>query len=172
MKVQTSTSRKIPVGPSIESLNATRPMLRDIGSTHIEANEDDNQGGRYIPLYIAVERVVERHQWLLRNSLPLLNIDTWTGILDTFNGRTEFDLKEIEIKCIGSAVLDMLGYHPEENEELESFIDRVESKTTIEIKRLLRISKSEKLAIFEAIERFWGCEGRSAKSLNSLIYGD
>jgi hypothetical protein len=100
---------------------------------------------------VALNRLVERYLWLMDVHLPLFNNEqTWCAILDAYNGWTEHSLSEIETLSPINALLDHLGL------ESENDLAAAEKTTGIEFAKIAALTPVERMAVIEAVERFWG----------------
>lgn len=118
---------------------------------------------------VAINRLAERHEWLMRKSMPDLSDVTWLAVLNACNSWTEHTISEIEFRELAGAVLDDCGLERGDEEGREAFLDRAEEATGVEIRKLMALSPAETLAVIEGVERYWGRQRTDDKPFRSIV---
>lgn len=171
---------RIYAGKPLQDFLATRPLKTCWQSQARAGMHGVRDTAEEITVNVAINRLAERHEWLMRQSMPELNDKTWLALLDSFNG-TEHTIDEfaslVEPECLFDIVYEDLDcfnerLEDESNEEFfartaildgddegvmdEKFLVRAEELTGIEFRRLMCLTPAEILAVIEGIERYWG----------------
>lgn len=170
---------RIYAGKPLQDFLATRPLKTCWQSQARAGMHGVRDTAEEITVNVAINRLAERHQWLMSQSMPEFNDKTWLALLDSFNGGTEHTIDEfaslVEPLCLYEVVFNNFFHErleDESDEEFfartaildgydecemdEEFIIRAEEFTGIEFRRLLCLTPAEILAVIEGIERYWG----------------
>jgi hypothetical protein len=150
---------------ALDRFLAGRPLVRN-GIFQPEFYDVDDVSEE-IPENVAINRLVDRYENILRANKPVLCFETWTHLLNAFNGRTEHTTGEIESYSPFSAICDDHGLEMADHESQESFSKRVDETLGASVSDLLNLTLAEKMSVFEIIERYWGRQ--EEKDLDSFL---
>lgn len=147
---------RVYAGKPLQDFLATRPLKTCWQSQARAGKHGERDSADEITDNVAINRLAERHQWLMRNSMPELSDKTWLALLNAFNGWTEHTISELVSRDLAGAILEDFGAEPNDGETDALFLTRVEEFTGVEFRKLMHLSLPETLAVIEGIERYWG----------------
>jgi hypothetical protein len=157
------TTQTLTIAPrsALVRLLATRPTRPDIKRKLLATAPYDHEK-REIPLTDAVNRIAERYDWILSLAFPLLDKATWLLVLDSQNGRSEYEAWELD--RFASDLSDHLGIEPEEIPEdldQQNVDDAPLSEAHRAIAQLAALAPVQQVFVAEIVERFWGHSGQN-----------
>jgi hypothetical protein len=166
---------RIYTGRPLQEFLRTRPLnptLTSLARLGLHGQYDESET---ITENVAINRLVERHQWLMKRSMPQLKQKTWHELFSAFNPVTEHSIAEIEQRSLVGGIADFHGIERGDEESVEDFLARAEELCGAEMTLLASLDAAQKLAVIEAIERFWGrdqkIEGQSWESIMQDVIG-
>ena len=147
---------RIYAGRPLQEFLRTRPLnptLTSLARVGLHGQCDDS---KTITENVAINRLVERHQWLMKRSMPLLTQKTWQELFNAFSPVTEHSLAELEATSLVAGIADYYVMERGDDESVEEFLARAQEICGAEMTVLASLDETQKLAVIEAIERFWG----------------
>jgi hypothetical protein len=147
---------RIYTGRPLQEFLRTRPLnptLTSLARLGLHGQYDESET---ITENVAINRLVERHQWLMKRSMPQLKQKTWHELFSAFNPLTEHSIAEIEQRSLVAGIAEFHGIECGDEESIEEFLVRAQELCGAEMTLLASLDATQKLAVIEAIERFWG----------------
>lgn len=159
----------LTAGTQLTNYLAGSPAIPDMKT---RLRDDMNSWPTEISPTEAVDHMVDRHLYMIRNSFPLMHSETWVQMLNVFSGRTEVGTRELYYSTPASQLMEMHGMSPEA-------IRRIKQRGVAETNGIVHafdeltgLTVAETVAMIYAIERWWGCannDGDLRKFLGRLF---